>query len=371
MLNAELEYIEEDPLVDALMLAAGGLIAVLNEKRQMLKLNTRLLHLLGVSDPGRVLGLRLGEVVGCVHAHEGPAGCGTTEYCSSCGAAVAQVASLAEDRPVERTCAIDLESPHHGNDQLFLRVHACPVVRGTKRVLLLFLQDITDEQKRSALDRIFFHDIKNTLCAALTASEILAQDTTRADATIAAMLMQSIRRLTREIELQQCFAANRMDRLERVEVTTAIDALLEEVARTCERHPEADGRRLVIAPLPATVPVLEIDPTLTMRVLQNMVLNAYEATPEGGVVRMWVERSNDAAEFCVWNQIAMPPEIARRVFQRNFSTKAAVGRGIGTYSMKLIGERLLGGRVTFTSEAKSGTCFRFRLPVALRRPTGP
>jgi signal transduction histidine kinase len=99
-----------------------------------------------------------------------------------------------------------------------------------------------------------------------------------------------------------------------------------------------------------------------MRVLQNMVLNALEATPVGGVVRVGATVSSDAIEFAVWNDAVIPPEIARRIFQRNFTTKSELGHGYGTYSMKLLGERMLGGSVTFTSQPGEGTCFRCRLP---------
>jgi sensor histidine kinase regulating citrate/malate metabolism len=53
------------------------------------------------------------------------------------------------------------------------------------------------------------------------------------------------------------------------------------------------------------------------------------------------------------------PEIANRIFQRNFSTKAQAGRGVGTYSMKLFGEKILGGKVSFTSSREDGTVFKF------------
>jgi len=66
--------------------------------------------------------------------------------------------------------------------------------------------------------------------------------------------------------------------------------------------------------------------------------------------------------FHVWNQGEIPEGIALRVFQRYFSTKHGTGRGLGTYSMKLLGERYLGGRVVFTTEAAAGTTFRCNLP---------
>ena len=42
----------------------------------------------------------------CIHAKKEPAGCGTTEFCSTCGAAIAIVSSFAENRSVERVCAL-------------------------------------------------------------------------------------------------------------------------------------------------------------------------------------------------------------------------------------------------------------------------
>jgi sensor histidine kinase regulating citrate/malate metabolism len=51
------------------------------------------------------------------------------------------------------------------------------------------------------------------------------------------------------------------------------------------------------------------------------------------------------------------------MFQRNFSTKDGMGRGLGTYSMKFLGEEILGGRVSFTSDPENGTTFSLRLAV--------
>jgi signal transduction histidine kinase len=55
------------------------------------------------------------------------------------------------------------------------------------------------------------------------------------------------------------------------------------------------------------------------------------------------------------------------VFQRSFTTKSGTGHGLGTYGMRLLGERYLGGRVSFVTSAEGGTVFsmRLRLPVAV------
>jgi signal transduction histidine kinase len=50
------------------------------------------------------------------------------------------------------------------------------------------------------------------------------------------------------------------------------------------------------------------------------------------------------------------------VFQRSFSTKGT-GRGLGTYSIKLLTERYLGGRVWFESAEGHGTTFHAEFDI--------
>jgi len=63
----------------------------------------------------------------------------------------------------------------------------------------------------------------------------------------------------------------------------------------------------------------------------------------------------------------MPESVRLQVFQRSFSTKSH-DRGLGTYSMKLLAERYLGGTVSFTSSVEEGTTFRIRLPLQQQFP---
>jgi signal transduction histidine kinase len=104
------------------------------------------------------------------------------------------------------------------------------------------------------------------------------------------------------------------------------------------------------------------DPVLLRRALVNMVKNALEATPRRGKVRVWCEADEQIASFHVWNERAMSPEVALRVFQRYFSTKSGRGHGLGTYGMKLIAERYLRGHVCFTSTLEDGTVFHLDIP---------
>jgi len=53
-----------------------------------------------------------------------------------------------------------------------------------------------------------------------------------------------------------------------------------------------------------------------------------------------------------------------QVFQRSFSTKGP-GRGIGTYSIRLLVSRYLRGTVDFESSKEQGTTFRVHLPFEI------
>ncbi|WDP85964.1 MAG: sensor histidine kinase [Desulfobacter sp.] len=78
------------------------------------------------------------------------------------------------------------------------------------------------------------------------------------------------------------------------------------------------------------------------RILGNMVINALEATPENGEIKIELEAGvNGQMIWRVWNQSPIPKPIQKRIFQRYFSSKEGNGRGLGTYSMKLFGESYL------------------------------
>ena len=121
-LEEEIIQVASHVLFESLLDAVQGLVAVLNEHRQILALNDRLLQSLGTGNLHEVLGLRLGEVLHCPHAMHAPEGCGTTEYCQTCGAAIAQVIALIQDHPSEQLCAIELSSEGNAHSNLFINL---------------------------------------------------------------------------------------------------------------------------------------------------------------------------------------------------------------------------------------------------------
>jgi len=102
--------------------------------------------------------------------------------------------------------------------------------------------------------------------------------------------------------------------------------------------------------------ILSSDIALLSRTVENMIVNALEATAEGGQVTISCnETADNGVKFSVHNQGLIPAEVQAQLFKRTFSTKGK-GRGYGTYGMRLLSS-LIKGKVWLTSTEADGTTF--------------
>jgi len=107
---------------------------------------------------------------------------------------------------------------------------------------------------------------------------------------------------------------------------------------------------------------LTSDRTLLKRILGNLVKNALEACPPRQTVTLGCELiAGQKIRFWVHNPTPMPREVQLQVFNRSFSTKGP-GRGLGTYSVRLLTEKYLKGVAGFTSSPEQGTTFFVTFP---------
>lgn len=351
------------PIIKALLNTVSGLLAVLNEHRQILALNDSFLKLLGIHDAESVLGLRLGEALGCTYRDANQGGCGTSAYCTTCGAAITMVTCLTSGQPSEKECAVTVELNGSTRD-LFLKVRACPITIDDRRLILLFVQDITHQQQWEALGRVFFHDLSNIIYGLVGSSEILLDEATHANRDIVERIHRLSMRLSREVQMQKHLTEMADADYHPVVQQISVEQIFRELQMTFDTHPAARNRDIEFGREHRGV-VFRSDFFLVVRVLTNMVVNALEATDEGNAVNIWATPEDEGIAFYVWNHQVIAPQVIDRVFQRNISTKAISGRGLGTYSIKLFGETFLDGKVGFTSSETEGTTFRLRLPLSL------
>ncbi len=360
-LQSEIDLISNNPIIDGLLNVVSGLMAVLNEQRQILAINGAMMADLGIDDPAEVLGLRLGETVQCKYVPEGTDGCGTTPHCASCGAAIAIVVSLDTNTPARRRCTISTVRNQQPCD-LYLEVQSYPILYAGKRLLLLFMQDVSSHQNWQALVRVFIHDFNNILTGLVGASSLLLERTSGESHELAHNIRDLSVRMGQEIEMQKHLIDMQESRYKPIKRDVSVQEVLHELEIIFTNHPTAAGKRFVLPDNPPEVEFLS-DPSVLFRVIDNLVVNAFEASDPGGDVVVSVKETPGELAFCVWNSGVIPEDITKRLFQRNFSTKPEGGRGLGLFSARLFGEDILDGTLSFTSSRAEGTTFKLVLKI--------
>lgn len=355
-LSDQMKFFLSDQLLVESLNAIPEIVVALNQQRQIVFANRRSQDAVVSGGIKSAIGLRPGEALGCVHSDETEGGCGTTEFCRHCGAVKSILAGLngkvdtQECRIMRRT---DLEP-------LDLRVTATPFELNHELFTVVVINDISHEKRRRSLEHIFFHDVLNTALGINGLSEILKQANPNDIQSLTDALRELARRLADEITEQRDLV-----QAEDNELTvhpSSIDALsvLKSIVSVYQHQKIAKSRSIVIAQnsLPGNVVT---DETMLRRIIGNLVKNALEASHENAAVTLGTTTDGKGTEFWVHNDGAMPREVQLQLFQRSFSTKGK-GRGLGTYSIKLLTERYLNGKVSFTSSLDDGTTFRVTLP---------
>jgi len=97
--------------------------------------------------------------------------------------------------------------------------------------------------------------------------------------------------------------------------------------------------------------------------LTNMLKNALEAEQKDCIILFTCRFENNSVTFGVHNNSFIPRDVELQIFKRNYSSKG-IGRGLGTYSMKLLAERFLGGKVWFETDKEKGTTFFVKIPIS-------
>ncbi len=354
---ANFRYVSE--IINALPYIA----AILNRQRQLVFANKALLKLLGIENIEECLGKRPGELLNCMHAIESEAGCGTTENCRYCGAVNAILDCIETQTQITNECRITTlvdgkETAHE------FSVTASPFRYRRNDFVVLSFRDIGDEKRRQMLERIFFHDIINTAGGLRGFIEFLRiadnEDERQQYLSIADELSNT---LIDEINAQRHLLAAERGEL-RLDVLQIIPAgLLHEVVNQMAHHQVADGKEIQID-AQSTAKKIHTDPVLLKRVLVNLLKNALEASEKGSKVLIGCHDLDNEKVFWVHNSSHIPVDIQMQIFKRSFSTKGA-SRGIGTYSIKLLTEQYLQGKVTFISDEAKGTVFRIYLPSSI------
>lgn len=339
--------------------ATMQLVFILNQQRQIVFASQNWKGLTGEQDCSCLLGKRPGEALNCVHAKELEGGCGTTEHCRECGAIKAILKSLSGTAAIEECRLTRLINCN--TESLDLLVYASPFKYNDEIFSIFSVTDISHQKRRKALERIFFHDVINTAGGLEGLAEMLEEGAPLEMRGDLGLLKAGLHSMVEEILTQRDLTSAENQELEVHLQPCQSRELLQRSLTTLEHHHVAEDRNLILYPRSASVAFIT-DGCLLKRVLENLIKNALEATAVGGAITAGCETDGHEIHFWVANAGVMPRETQLQVFERSYTTKGE-GRGLGTYSVKLLTEKYLKGRVTFFSTPKDGTRFTVTLPL--------
>jgi signal transduction histidine kinase len=155
---------------------------------------------------------------------------------------------------------------------------------------------------------------------------------------------------------------------ERVDVSALLREVAELTAPRWQGAAQAEGRPIALAVDAESAATVMGHPAILRQALTNLVVNAVDALPEGGSVRLTSELRGDTVAIAVADTgVGMTEEVRRRALEPFYSTKGDRGTGLGLAQVVAIAEKH-GGRVELRSSPGQGTTVTLELPAAATSP---
>lgn len=235
------------------------------------------------------------------------------------------------------------------------------------------LQDITDrkllEQHSLRSQRIesigtlaggIAHDLNNVLTPiAMGVSLLRADERDPARDQVLGLIEASAARAADMVRQVLAFARGAEGPRRAVAPATLVTDVASLLADTLPKHITLELE------LAADVPTVEADATQLQQVLLNLCVNARDAMPDGGHLRLSVHRMSE--EVCLRVEDTgegMTPDMLDKIFDPFFTTKP-LGQGTGLGLSTSLGiVRSHGGRIDVTSTPAHGTRFDVILPAS-------
>lgn len=211
----------------------------------------------------------------------------------------------------------------------------------------------------------FAHDLKTPITSITTFTRLVELDNTQLDEE-SRQYLDIIRRKTKEIQEQ----LNTLNEFTQVDSTPPafepldLCLLLRDFYSGNKPDINVSGISFELLPKDDQPVMIYGDKQKLVSVLQNLVFNAVSFTPEGGVIRLCLDREEDFAVLRVEdNGTGISEEDIPHIFDRLFTNRAGEeNRGMGLFIVKsVITEH--GGTIEVASTLGEGTVFTIRLPV--------
>jgi signal transduction histidine kinase len=249
-------------------------------------------------------------------------------------------------------------------------------MRGAGAGCILLAEDVTEVvHRRAAAERNqrlaamgemavqVVHQIRNPMGSIELFASMLKRDLAAEPdkATLAEKVQQGIRSLNLIIGNLLSFAKGAEPMVQAVDCGALADQVLAEMEPQLRHH-----RITVEAAIAADASLIRVDPELWRQVMMNLIVNAIQAMPSGGTLRLEAARhSADDGRPATRLTVAdtghgMPPAVRERIFDPFFTTKER-GTGLGLALVYNI-VKAHGAAIEVESGEGQGSVFTITLP---------
>ncbi|MBI5407797.1 MAG: HAMP domain-containing protein [Nitrospirae bacterium] len=218
------------------------------------------------------------------------------------------------------------------------------------------------------------HEIKNPLAGISCAVQVFQSDLSESDnkRVITTEILNHIRRLDRTVKDLLNYAKPKPPNFSPFMISDVLDKAIFFV------YPEAKKNNVVIETvIENDIPEVLMDPDQMQQVFLNLIINAVQAMPDGGKLRISISNMNNSdAEGKIKGQLEAEKIIAVKLEDTGkgieqadmesifdpFFTRKSKGTGLGlSISQRIVQEH--GGEIEVTSETGKGSAFTIYLPV--------
>jgi len=337
--------------------SVASYVSVLDMNRQIVFVNKLILKMAGISEVREALGKRLGELFDCHHAIEANE-CGVSPHCNACCALRSMKDCIKTGGEAVKECSLTTSQMKTFD----MRVHCTYVKVLGEEFIICSLFDISNEKRRGVMERIFFHDIMNTINGISGIAHVLPMIEPEKQANYFSFLS----RLTQSL-VDDILSHRLLNMAEKNEYNMAqhqissLDFVREEVEKY-RKIASLEAKEVQITDDSENNDIIT-DKILLACVLGNMIKNALEAESAGALIKVSVLMNDKGfLTISVKNDTVIGETDRLLVFNRSFSTKSDK-RGLGTYAMKLFTEKYLNGTISLESLEGKGTTFTVQIPV--------
>jgi signal transduction histidine kinase len=203
------------------------------------------------------------------------------------------------------------------------------------------------------------HEIRNPLGSIRGAVEILKDDYSPDEAKyeFIQILLKETDRLNRIVQEFLGFARPKQPEFQAADVNECLESVLSLIAQEARKAGVTVRKRFDTA-----VGKRSIDAGLLKQAFLNLILNAIQAMPQGGVMTIESGLRNSQIEIIVSDTGSGIPEENRKKLFSPFFTTRKNGTGLGlAITHRIIANH--GGTIDVTSQPGAGTTFTVRIPV--------